>query len=519
VTIPPDTVNLPDSPPHVSMLTLTAGMLVIFAVLRLLLFVVFPIFLTNDSPDYIIGSDGIYRSLDFNNAGLSTWRSPLYPIVLALSRPLTQMRSDRMIELQTYMGLSAILLAATLGYLLNSRTVGIVLAIFFGINPVYLLYEHAVMTETLFTLAVMCVTVVALVCLKRRLTFVNGAALGIATSACVLIRSNGIAYGVALILVVAAVKVLQPRLQQQPSGPGELNRGALKFLAGAGMCVGLILGLWVWRNYTAFGIVSLSASTNELVVFCLTEEGLLDLSLPITHAFNRIYDPANPDTIWAFTWQMRVVEPSKMEPLASAIIREQILHNPAGYGRAVLNSAVNFGGYPVPNVPGPATDLVWWFGHDVSKVDELDARNKAFVPSLASTGFSYSGRAGSTVLTSAWALSGLTYLEVFRPALSVVFAVACILFISVRKLRGANLTSAFAWNCLCGYFATLGLHALTLSAYDRYATPFDWIEVLIVTVVVSNIITAIRSKPLASMPGRQTDKITGRTARNLCHAP
>ena len=474
--------------PHRSLISLAIVMLVVLGSLRVLLFVAFPIFLTNDSPEYLVGSDGISRRLDFANAGLSTWRSPLYPVVLALSRPLTQMKSDRIIGLQIFLGLTAIVVAALLGYLINSPVVGIALVTFIGLNPVYLLYEHAVMTEVLFTLAVLCLTLLAVLCLRGRLTIINGAGLGIAAAACVLIRSNGLAYGAALILAVAAIKTF--RLGLYPSiSPTGLTRRAVRFLVAAFTFMGLIVGLWVFRNYTTFGIPSLSASTNQLLVFYWTEEGLLDLTLPSTHAFNRTYDPLNADSIWAFTWQMRQTAPSKMEPLANAMIREQLLHNPAGYASAVWNSALNFGGYPVPNVPGPATDLTWWFGHDVSMVADLDSRNQAIAKGLASMGFRYDGRAGNSALTSAWGQVGKAYLEVVRPSLMILFVAALILFVSFRRLRGPSLTSALVWVCLSGYFATLGLHALTLSAYDRYATPFDWIELLTVIVVASNLIT------------------------------
>src|SRR5262245_25415985 len=68
--------------------------LTLSVVVRLMLFMNFPVALTADSWDYLSAAGGLYHHADFNSYAMRDLRLPAYPVFLAATYPLTEMRAD-----------------------------------------------------------------------------------------------------------------------------------------------------------------------------------------------------------------------------------------------------------------------------------------------------------------------------------------------------------------------------------------------------------------------------------------
>ena len=179
------------------------------AVIRLVLFFNLPALFTDDSWDFLGAAFDIARRADFNSDRLRDVRMPAYPVALAVTLPFTAMQTDRVVLLQKALGLVSVGLGAAIGHALRRRFLAESLSIFIGFNPVFLLYEHLLMTETLFLTTLLGLTLAAVIGLRGPLRWWKGAMLGAILGVSTLTRANVAPYGLVLLAVIGLARVVQ----------------------------------------------------------------------------------------------------------------------------------------------------------------------------------------------------------------------------------------------------------------------------------------------------------------------
>jgi hypothetical protein len=83
-------------------------------------------------------------------------------------------------------------------------------------------------------------------------------------------------------------------------------------------------------------------------------------------------------------------------------------------------------------------------------------------------------------LTDVWAAFGSFYLSYLRLILTGMLATVLAVYAAIRRSTGTNFTRVVIVSLSLAYFFTLAAHAVTLSDYDRFIVPFDWIPLLLV---------------------------------------
>lgn len=445
-----------------------AAYVLLAVVVRVALYRDFPVFLTLDSPDYVLAADDIAKSFDFRGDALGDWRLPGYPVFLALVRPLTGSDLQHVVWVQGLLGMGSVWLGLVIGRLLGSRVLAEVLVLFLGLSPVALLNEHLLMTEALFSFTILGFGALVIVCLRGRWNAAAGLALGAVFSICLLIRSNGLFFCLPMLAGMLFVRRADAR--------ADLGKLALGFV----FATALIGGPWVWRNYSLLGSVTpFTQNFNRNLLIYQSQHGLLDRSLPFMGQWGGSYDPEHPGTIYRMIMDLGR-DTDEAERRAGAIRREQMADHPGRYLAEVLRSAANLGGYLGP-YPG-RNDVEVWFDRVVGNVHILNSTNAALMDDLTSRGFEITRASRNTALTRAWSRLGRGYLGSVRPLLFSAFIV-CFLVILGRPRRDGGERDVVAGLVGTAYLVTIGLHSVTLSDYDRFATPFDWVPILVIGLV------------------------------------
>lgn len=459
-----------------SHVVILAFILLIGLLIRAILYFDFPIFLTADSWEYLSISEAISQRLDFFSQGMGDWRLPIYPLFLALLRFVTDFDSSSIVLAQKALGLSCVVWGFLIGYLSRSRLTAVGLALFMAVNPVFLLNEHLVMTESLFLFTMLGFTAVVLYSFQRQLNVTTGLLVGLAFSFCVLTRGNGLFFCASLLglLVLARLRLLGHFLSSSGSLPF--------FISGIALGTLVTFGPWLWRNFSAFGQFSpLTHNTNLNLLLYLYEHDLIDPSLPTFQKYGNAFDPERPQTIYNLIWLSRanIVEG---EQRARLLVREQVIHQPLRYGQEVVFSLQHLAGYPVPGVKANRGSVDQWFKHLVSDVTKVHDLNNNWY--TAAEGAYIASRIGSP-LTDAWATFGSFYLFPLRLILTGLLATSLALYAALWRSITPNFTRVFIVSFSLAYFLTLAAHAITLSDYDRFVVPFDWIPVLLICLMVS----------------------------------
>ncbi len=169
------------------------------------------------------------------------------------------------------------------------------------------------------------------------------------------------------------------------------------------------------------------------------------------------------------------------ERRAAAIRREQMADHPGRYLVEVFRSAANLGGY-LGLHPG-RNDVEVWFDRVVGNVHFLNSANASLMGDLTPRGFEIARASRNTALTRAWSRLGRGYLGWVRPLLFSAFIV-CFLVTLGRPRKAGGERDVVAGLVGTAYLVTIGLHSVTLSDYDRFVTPFDWVPILVIGLVV-----------------------------------
>lgn len=459
----------------------TLLLLLAAAVIRYMLYFDFPIFLTNDSWEYITTSKEICERLSFLVPGLD-WRMPMYPLFLALIRSIFQFDSFGVVFLQKMIGIGCVLLGYCIGRLLDSPRISRFLIIFLGFNPIYLLNEHLVMPEGLFLFTLLWFSVMIIICLRVKFNFVIGLVLGLSLGVCVLTRSNGLFFCAPLLAAMIGVQWIH-----QKAFPFIRDRQQKIILFIIGVIIGctLLFGPWIYRNYVRWGRVSLfNNNTYVNMLVYLAQHNLLDTSLSKLNTLGPLYNSDSPDSIYKIVWVLRKdLDAGNNE--AKSIVYEQILNQPSRYAQEVTYSLLHFGGYRVPNVVYGRNDVYWWFENlvnDVQSVHDFNSRWYTDADRTSSLAIN-----GDSWLTRLWRKFGMVYLESIRALLSTVFLVSCAGYIVLHKGVRFDMRSMVVILCAISYLFVVLLHAFVLADYDRFSTPFDWLLLLVIGLVVDKI--------------------------------
>jgi hypothetical protein len=447
---------------------------------RALLFRDVPAVLTNDSWDYLNAAVDIRRALDFFTPALRDVRLPGYPTLLALAHPLIGLRSDGIVLLQTALGLANVAIGWTIGRLAGSRLLSVGLATFFGLDPVYLLFEHAVMSEGFSLTLYGTVLAVALAARRPGAGWPSSACLGIVLGLAILTRANVLVFG-----AVLAAGVGVSRAQARAFGPRGLLVAAGWTLVPLTIAA-VVVAPWIWRNRVAYGHVSLYGSANSNVLVYKDMHAPLDGSAPTLADVNRRLGRELVDFIWQQELQ-REFGSSGAENVARVIMLEQIAAHPWQHLLDIVQSAAGFVGFNA-TYGNERSALRYWFRGRVGDIATMNRLARDSPGAAVTPGWIYDPRPRDRWTTRTFARVG--DLALF-PGRAIGFVCLAWLLLRYARRGWAQRTHRGVVALLAtGYLGTLAMHAVMLTDYDRYGSIFDFLAVAIAALVVDDMRSA-----------------------------
>ena len=458
------------------------GLIVLAAIIvRLVLFFNLPILFTSDSWDYLGATYDIAHRLDFNSVRLRDVRMPTYPALLAAAQPVTGQQSARVVMLQKALGVLTVLMGIAVGRVLRVRGLAEGLAIFLGFNPVYLLYEHTLMTETLFLVVLLGFTLAASISLTGRLTWWKGVVLGSALGLCVLTRANALPICIILAGGVGVARYLRESRTSSSATVGAVLRFALiTCLTGV-----LVVGPWLWRNGQLYGNLSLVNFSNRNLLIYKATHHPLDTTLPRLREVNVALSTTevNYDWLWSLAKAYPTIE---AERIAASLVWEQLTHHADVYAQEVIESVAGFVGLHGAYLNERTAGRILFR----AITDPAAMQSLTSIPDWVHRrypDFEFQSLSGNPVVAQVWAELGLGYLTYVRPLLFAVFismGLICLLHrlrVSHRRTWEANVALKLMG---VGYVVTLLVHAVTLTDNERYAVPFDWLLLACVVLMI-----------------------------------
>jgi len=440
--------------------------LVVAVAVRVVLYLRLPALVVNDSWDYLHAAMDIRDAGDFFSGALRDVRMPGYPTLLALASPLTGFRSDGVLRLQAALGVATVAIGWAIGRAVGSRRAGLATMAFLALCPVSLLNEHAVMSESFSLLLYVALVAIGLASLRPGAGWMWALAFGLVLGAATLTRANVVVLGVAF----AAGMWIADR---DVVGARRAFRRPLV----AGAVAGIVVAPWLWRNAVAYGQVSLYPSMSSNVLVYKDMHAHLDGGLPELARVNRMLGNDRVD----FVWQARLQEvfgSAEAERLSRRILREQIAAHPWRHLADVAESAAGLIGFNF-TYGNERSALRWWFRILVGDVGFAN-RTALEAPGASSLqGWTFVPAPGDSWSTRALAVVGEAYLVPGRAVGFVAFfGLLGWRAVSARARRDAARTR-IVLILATAYLGTLAMHAVMLTDYDRYATMFDFVAVVI----------------------------------------
>lgn len=463
-----------------SALILTGCFLLFVVAPRLLVQSRLSVIASPDSPGYAAIAQGLGAG-DFIDPRLGQLRLPGYPIFLAALDRVVGLNATSLSWTQLFCGILAA--GCALIFLLRAggaARAGLGVALF-GLNPVFLLYEHWWMSESLFVLTclVFLLTVVAL--RFAPMSFLGGLALGGSAAAVLLTRANG----AALVAVGLAFVVLQHYRPARGAATELPRRPTHTGLLGCATALLLLLGAWAARNALTVGPPLYLAGGEQArlaYTVLMNVAGDADRSWRV---LGPLYDPADPASIYRVLASLRRAHPASIEAEARSLRMALSEERTVRLLRARIQVLGGFFG--ATQHDSQMRNVANAFSHgwiEPSPEFFLRARRTAFWER-------YDNRVPERSRILSWiGQAGLRYLGGGRLLVYLVFALFA--FVSLRRQHPpAALHVRITWLLVLAAIATAGLHAWTLAGIDRFAAAFDWIPIL----GIAHCVTSLPPRP------------------------
>lgn len=456
----------------------TAFFVLLSVLIRLVLLKHLPLILTQDSFDYLRAANDNLQSKIIFSPHLTDWRLPIYPLFLAITWIFTGFNSQMIVLIQSLLGVLSMLVGYSIGKILRSNILAALLVLFLGINPVYLLNEHLLMSETLFLFLLLTAYAFFLLIWQGSFRWVEGGLFGFFLGLSFLTRANGSAFILVLILGLMLHTTKKTNLQEGKIFYSNSKWGWLTFL---GVFL-LLIGAWTWRNAKHINMITPTTANiyrNRLIY--LAQHQNLNPDLPQFKDSSLPYDPLFPNSIYSAIEHLSD-ETALAEQHAKILFREQIVNQPKHFFRSVIDSVLHFSGlnFSKEYLIG-RDDMLGLFDTGVDNIAYLDLINRAYDFDPATVNFTYVSVSQDTIFTKTLSLAGKLYLRIFRPIFFILFFSLFITrFVIQNRYHQMKLAKPILL-LFVGYCSTWIVHSLILADYDRFATIFDWIPVLICT--------------------------------------
>lgn len=348
-----------------------------------------------------------------------------------------------------------------------------------GLNPIYLLNEHLLMSKGLFLFTLLTVTVFVIWLTQTAVRLSDGVVLGLLLSFCILTRANGVLFCLTFVAGLALFHYF-PKLTQLGR---RKRRDIVLFWLAFTITTSILVGSWAWRNYNENGqLTPFAASVNRNRLIYLVQHDLVEPTLPLFETVAQTADLHNPFDIMR-TVHYLDAEPQMAEALAGKLLREQIRTRPWRYVETAVVAGFRFAGWEsCQPIPVGSNDVHFWFKSIVADVPFLDQINQACAFDPQRISFHYISLNQNTPLTRMLSIRGQRYFEFVRP---ILFSLA--LFVLFWKIIQRRHNFKKPWPKMLilfgiAYGLTGLFHAIMLADYDRFAVPFDWILVCFITI-------------------------------------
>lgn len=447
------------------------------AALRLLLFFAYPSQLTADSWDYLLAAQDLARSFDFASQGLRDWRMPGYPLLLAAVQPWTAAQSDRIVLVQTMLGLLTVVMAFVAGVMVRSQVTAVGLALFVAFNPVYLLFDHTIMSEGLAIAALVgFLAAVAWACGRQRRAWAAGALVAVMVALCVLTRANLLLFCAVCMLAPPACWAVEDGVRNK-----EWRGRVLRFAAAASAMLLILVGPWILRNYALYGQPSMLVSLNRNLLVYKAMYNPVDTALPKLQAISRQLGTERVDYDWL--WRLTAAYPAEQaEAIAGDLWREQVAAHPERFAADLAKAAAGLTGFYYWGM-GDLLAVGAWTGRYMTDASLLDGNNRRVE---GHAGFRYAGAVWSGALRElvvrVWAQAGMAYLYLLRPLLTGALLAVFGFYVWTlwqRKLHALHDRDVILVTIFAAFAANAVLHVATLAVNDRFASTFDVVTVFL----------------------------------------
>jgi hypothetical protein len=425
-----------------------------------------------DSPGYASIALDLAQG-DLFHPALGELRLPGYPLFLALLERTVGLNAATVAGAQLLVGLAGALAALRIVALAGGRLRPVLVALLFGLHPVFLFFERWWMSESLFvTSCLVTVWIAAEVAFAPR-GFFEGAALGGAAAATALIRPNAVALVAVGAAGVALLAITPATAKRRDLCPRATAAG----LAGCAVAFGLWMSAWLLRNDQTFGKASFLIGGEQSRLAYALLIGLGSDPEASSALLGPGYDPANPATIYRLLAERRTGGSLPTEAWA----REKRLALTTGpdLRRARLRVLMHFfgvdeAGRRMRNLSNSMRRS--WVDPDESFFDRMRAtafwtRHGLEVPK-ATPGATLGGRLG------------VGYLNFGRLLLWLGFALLTCRRLVGTGQRSGDIARRVLTFLLAAAAATALLHAWNLADLDRFAASFDWIALLGVAILL-----------------------------------
>jgi len=243
------------------------------------------------------------------------------------------------------------------------------------------------------------------------------------------------------------------------------------------VALGLVLAPWVYRNWALYGRADVMLNRQRAMLSYMVQRRMLDESLPGLHAVGRFDVKESPAAI-----SMRLgPAPMVAEDHAATLLAEQIASHPGRYAREVSYALLSFPGLAAPDADDIGrSDVFIWLALVGAYPGAFRQHTAACAADIGGAFRDTPASLSSRTMRRLHA-AGQLYLDAGRRTLACLFLAGTVLLLvwrpQTRETRAA-LVLAIA------YAVTMAVHAATLADYDRFSTPFDWVEFLVCLLVL-----------------------------------